>query len=294
MLPPSQRIASRCGSPTRPSRCAQRSTSLFARSWVAHHSRMRSASSSPSTAARCRHRPGFDHIAADRYQALGRGAGHRAASAGEQTGERGGIGGAQACVQRGRIQGLPETRAPGARQVHLEDIACGQILKDALHAVEKVLRIVFDNMLGIAPCWPCRLVSRCVDIHEMRSRSPSDPVSASATHSPLARSRRIAAGNAGQRNRTVVSPAEAPGWAYLPGQFEFRSKAHPPRNGQRGSSRAHAALAIRIKCAEEVAWDGWPSSVRVTPCTSSWQAGAIGRQRGPTVLARYPSHGLEQ
>src|SRR3546814_7708232 len=54
--------------------------------------------------------------------------------------ERCRVGLAQHGVQRGR-RGRPcVARAPGARQVHLEDVAGVQVFVDARHAIEELLR----------------------------------------------------------------------------------------------------------------------------------------------------------
>src|SRR5687767_12918556 len=81
-------------------------------------------------------RPGFDHIAAHRHQAFGRGAYHRPTFTGEYTRERCRVVFAQALEQRRRRQWRIEARAPAARQIDLEDIAGGQVIQYALHAVD--------------------------------------------------------------------------------------------------------------------------------------------------------------
>ena len=89
--------------------------------------------------------PGLDHPATHRHQPLGRGAGQRPASAGEQAGKWRRVGLAQACIQRGRIGRGVKTRAPAAGQVHLEHIAGAQVVEDVLDPVDEPLRPVLQQ-----------------------------------------------------------------------------------------------------------------------------------------------------
>ncbi len=95
--------------------------------------------------------PGFHHVAAHRHQPLRRRAHHRPPACCEQARERRGIGGTQSRIQRSRIRRPLEARAPDARQVDLEYVACGQVIQDAPHAVGEALRRVFIDRLRLAP-----------------------------------------------------------------------------------------------------------------------------------------------
>ena len=237
--------------------------------------------------ARAGDRAGLRHAATHLHQALRRGADHRPPRLLQQAGKRRRIGPAQDAHTAPPAWAPARTVPPGAREVHLEDVAGVQVLVDARHAIEEQRSAHPRTRLSAAagPGSPARQRDRL----PVGRASASWPASATRiVHSPqvVDDHRGRAAHGQRQRQRLRAAAAEAAARSRPPAH---RPATAPSRHGTADRRPRRAGIRTVLpggvqRIEESVA--GHDAHPRITQPTIGVQGQAVAREREQDVVAR--------